>query len=1004
MNVTSPQPHSASLTFGRVSQPARPALHARLLSALLLFVCMLCVAGATAQAGDLPLRAQFMRMLQPAMPAVPADRAEEGPAEEFELAESGPLQKLHGQLQMAFEANGEQRGVQGIREHSGLPADLFNGTDVLVEIYYSQSGVARGASPSAARVQDVLQSIGARVTGRLGNAAVVAWVPLGRLDALAAEDGVARVSLARKVKFLGAETSQGLTLANGDWWQSPGGFTGSGITVALIDGFSNTGIAGLQGSGDWPPDARLTRHDFKTNGTPCVGFGCANESHGNATMELIHDYVPDATFIAYDTWYVSEWYAAILHAANLGDGTGGTTLGQPLGAPRANVISVSLGAPLDSIGDGTAIPGSIAEAASFARANGVVIVNAAGNGADSHWGGLIDPATGTNARYHRWGTANNNNTFNNLFDGYCVPAGFSIALSLSWDNWRIVNGSFAANQDYALRLYYRNPTGTGYTQAAVSDFQQNGSAGNTPQEFLNYTTTNGTSNGCNSGYRSYWVRIERKAGTTSSNYLHFFEEVGYGLIQRGTIPASLGYPADSPNLITVGAIDYMTPAAIESFSGRGPVLGAGGAAPSPNNPATDTNVKPDVSQYDFVNTLSYGANGFGGTSAATPQVAGMVAQIMQNYGVPANAADVDDIKDIVHSIALTGANDLGTTGRDYSFGWGVLRFQKEAALEFVQQPSNTYANDVITPNVAVGVRDGAGQLVRYGIFQNIALAIGTNPPGIGVLSQTAAPISSAPINGVIGGGVATFDTASIDQAGVGYTLAASAGALSATSSAFDILLHAVDGVCGDAHGGTFISAPTSDLCDAGLPTTVSGSGPWTWMCQGIAGGANSPQCSANIQTYTVTFVDWDATVLRTEQVDHGGAATAPADPSRTGYTFAGWDVAFSNVTADLTVTAQYTINQYTVTFVDWDATVLRTEQVNHGGAATAPADPSRTGYTFAGWDVAFSNVTADLTVTAQYTINQYTVTFVDWDATVLRTEQVNHGGAATAPADPSRTG
>ena len=162
------------------------------------------------------------------------------------------------------------------------------------------------------------------------------------------------------------------------------------------------------------------------------------------------------------------------------------------------------------------------------------------------------------------------------------------------------------------------------------------------------------------------------------------------------------------------------------------------------------------------------------------------------------------------------------------------------------------------------------------------------------------------------------------------------------------------------------------------------------------------QYSAN--TYTVTFKDWNGTVLKTEQVQYGGAATAPANPTRTGYTFTGWDKAFNNVTADLVVTAQYSINTYTVTFKDWNGTVLKTQQVQYGGAATAPANPTRTGYTFTGWDKAFTNVTANLVVTAQYSINTYTVTFKDWNGTVLKTQQVQYGGAATAPANPTRTG
>ena len=58
--------------------------------------------------------------------------------------------------------------------------------------------------------------------------------------------------------------------------------------------------------------------------------------------------------------------------------------------------------------------------------------------------------------------------------------------------------------------------------------------------------------------------------------------------------------------------------------------------------------------------------------------------------------------------------------------------------------------------------------------------------------------------------------------------------------------------------------------------------------------------------YTVTFKDWDGTVLKTEKVESGKGATAPAAPTREHYNFAGWDKSFSNVTSDLVVTATYT--------------------------------------------------------------------------------------------------
>ena len=159
-----------------------------------------------------------------------------------------------------------------------------------------------------------------------------------------------------------------------------------------------------------------------------------------------------------------------------------------------------------------------------------------------------------------------------------------------------------------------------------------------------------------------------------------------------------------------------------------------------------------------------------------------------------------------------------------------------------------------------------------------------------------------------------------------------------------------------------------------------------------------------INSYLVTFKDWDGTILKSENVAYGGSATPPADPTRTGYTSTGWYGSYTNITQNTICTALYDINTYTVRFLDWDGTVLKTQTVNYGGNATAPANPTRTGYTFTGWDKAFTNVQANLDVNAQYTINTYTVTFVDWDGTVLKTETVNYGGAATAPADPTRDG
>ena len=142
---------------------------------------------------------------------------------------------------------------------------------------------------------------------------------------------------------------------------------------------------------------------------------------------------------------------------------------------------------------------------------------------------------------------------------------------------------------------------------------------------------------------------------------------------------------------------------------------------------------------------------------------------------------------------------------------------------------------------------------------------------------------------------------------------------------------------------------------------------WTPAVSPVTGNVTyTATYTAAANAFTVTFVDFNGTVLGTDRVRYGNAATAPADPAREGYTFTGWDIDFDNVTSDLTVTAQYTIITFTVTFVDFDGTVLDTQEVTFGGAAQAPADPARDGYTFTGWDVSFNPVTSDLTVTALY--------------------------------------
>lgn len=153
-----------------------------------------------------------------------------------------------------------------------------------------------------------------------------------------------------------------------------------------------------------------------------------------------------------------------------------------------------------------------------------------------------------------------------------------------------------------------------------------------------------------------------------------------------------------------------------------------------------------------------------------------------------------------------------------------------------------------------------------------------------------------------------------------------------------------------------------------------------------------------INKYTVTFMDGEKVLETFTNVPHGSAVTAPEVPEKDGKTFSKWDKEFSKVTSDLTINAVYDVDTFTVTFKDGEK-VLETQTVEYEAAATAP-DTARLsppeGMHFAKWDKDFSKVTEDIEVSAVYELNEYTVTFKNGETT-LKTEMVKHGFAATQP-------
>ena len=152
-------------------------------------------------------------------------------------------------------------------------------------------------------------------------------------------------------------------------------------------------------------------------------------------------------------------------------------------------------------------------------------------------------------------------------------------------------------------------------------------------------------------------------------------------------------------------------------------------------------------------------------------------------------------------------------------------------------------------------------------------------------------------------------------------------------------------------------------------------------CLAGCGNRATPTEPTTEPTYTVTFQDWDGTVINTSTYSYGDTVIVPvtainltrsADEKAT-YTFAGWDKAVTACTGDATYTAVYNADyiDYTVVFENWDGTVISTNTYHYGDTVTVPAAPTRPAdnsctYIFAGWDKTVTTCKGDTTYIACY--------------------------------------
>ena len=163
-----------------------------------------------------------------------------------------------------------------------------------------------------------------------------------------------------------------------------------------------------------------------------------------------------------------------------------------------------------------------------------------------------------------------------------------------------------------------------------------------------------------------------------------------------------------------------------------------------------------------------------------------------------------------------------------------------------------------------------------------------------------------------------------------------------------------------------------------------------------------------INQYTITFDTNGGSEIAPITQDYGTKITAPDNPTRKGYTFKGWDKEIPETmpAENITVKAQWEINQYTITFDTNGGSEIAPITQDYGTKITAPDNPTRKGYTFKGWDKEIPETmpAENITVKAQWEINQYTITFDTNGGSEIAPITQDYGTKITAPDNPTRKG
>jgi len=403
----------------------------------------------------------------------------------------------------------------------------------------------------------------------------------------------------------GSIVSQGVAAIGADAWHDAG-YDGIGVKVAIWD-FGFHGYQALLGT-ELPPAARLTARGF---GLPIEGLPDElpeDAAHGTAVAEIVYDIAPGATFYLVATDTDADAIDAL----------------EWLIVQGVDVIVASISVDGFCLDAGSSVYEPTFERL---RNQGVLLIAASGNDGLSHWQGAFVDTDGDGI--HEFAPGDESISIE-LYEGEFVD------MVLQWDN-----PCQPSPNDYELRMV----DDSGRT-VLLSEYDN--SLDGPYEELYDEVPRDGT----------YHFQIEKYAGSSSV----FFDLVWVNGpdFEHATRAGSVGYfePAVSPNVMTVGAVNWKT-FKLESTSSGGPTK--------------DGRIKPDIVAPTCVVTDSYGGRtseyveyecGFEGTSAAAPHAGGAAVLAMQAFPKLSPTAIQAYLED--HAV------DMGVPGKDNVYGSGRL--------------------------------------------------------------------------------------------------------------------------------------------------------------------------------------------------------------------------------------------------------------------------------------------------------------------------------------------